>query len=124
MEGKIEIRVRTLSGGRACGLLCRFSDNLSSLEEPCILLLENLRIDDVMRVFDYSCVRGVIAKHGGFTSHGASILREIRMPCVLMIHSEDLSSLVGSNIVLDADNGEIITANNESLRNADRNTDC
>ena len=107
MVYNVEILVRTLSSGQTNGLLHRFSDNLSSFEEPCIILLENLKIDNVMLVIKNPWIRGIISKQGGFTSHGASLLREVGIPCVSIINHEDLSHLLGLQIILDADNSKI-----------------
>jgi len=110
MTDKIEILARTIFGGKAYGALYRITDNYFSLEKPCIILLEMLKIDDVMQVLYNPMVKGVISKQGGLTSHGASVLREVGMPCVTLIHPEDLNNLLGLQIVLDADNSKIYTS--------------
>lgn len=107
MRRKREINGLSISPGHATGFVYRPSKNIWSLKIPYIILLDDLRTDNVMEVLKYPSLAGIISKAGGFTSHGASILRESGIPGITLAEKDIAGFIIGLEVVLDAYNGKI-----------------
>lgn len=89
--------------------------NLSALPEPVIIVAHDLVPSDTATL-DRQNVLGIITETGGSTSHSAIIARSYEIPAVLGI-SGIISHLSNQQeIILDAVDGEVLTAFDENTR--------
>jgi phosphoenolpyruvate-protein kinase (PTS system EI component) len=105
-----EIPAYSVSTGRARGRLQELKRNPSAVAEAScvIILIDDLRVEKVMAALDHKGLNGVVSKRGGFAAHGASILREANIPCVIVSQHDRLAPLLGKVVAIDANAGKVI----------------
>lgn len=85
------------------------------INEPSIIITEKISPGDLIHI-DQSHALGLITRHGGFDSHAGILARAFKVPYLSDIGSID--ELVSySEIILDADNEEILLDINDSVKN-------
>jgi len=92
------------------------SKELSHLEisEPSIFVTEKISPADLIHI-DHNLAIGLITRYGGYNSHAGILARAFRVPYLSNIHSiEELVSY--SEIILDADNEEILLDINDNVK--------
>jgi len=105
-----EIKAKPISPGEVVGIFCYFSNTFSINNTNKIALVENLSTDIISQLLLDETVVGVVSKTGGLTSHGAALLREKKIPCVVLLMSDsfiELDLYLEKEIQVDGVNGLI-----------------
>lgn len=87
-QARLIVPVRTIAPGSFSGLAYFLGETNSELalpSEPPIVILPSLHADFLSIA---ACSRGVISRRGGAFSHLAIVLREMRIPGVVLCDSE------------------------------------
>ena len=78
---------------------------------PTVLVSDTIRVELVMLAMQSPNVTGVVTEKGGICSHGATVARELGLPCVVAV--QDVTSLLenGQRITIDGLKGlvEVLT---------------
>jgi len=80
---------------------------LEDMEEPAILVAQELRLSDMI-MMDRSKIKGMISESGGRTSHVAILARALQIPAVVGVH--DIMEAIDeeSTIIIDGSHGAVI----------------
>lgn len=94
-------------GQRLLRLLLDVSEtDLSSLNEPSIILAKDLTPSDTVRL-DKTMVLGFLTAIGGPTSHTAILAKALKLPAVVGASDTVLEIAPGSIVAIDGNNGEV-----------------
>ena len=74
------------------------NDSLSALPRNTILVMKTLERNVLINLREN--VVGVIAEHGNIGSHGAGILRQLKIPCILRINNATIRIKNGDKVEL------------------------
>ena len=109
----IEVKGVCVSKGNAKGVVLNIFDKSITVEDttPVILVLQNL--DRNILVSLRKNVVGVIAEHGNIGSHGAGILRDLKIPCIIRIKNAARVLKTGEYLELCGDKNCIICDHSE-----------
>ncbi len=92
-------------------LLCRLSgtkqQDLSHLEEACVLVAEELLPSDVAAL-DAPKVNAIVTERGGATSHAAILARSLGIPMLMQVEDCTGKLLPGETVIVDAREGFMI----------------
>jgi phosphohistidine swiveling domain-containing protein len=80
-------------------------------EQPTILIRSHLDAFDVANI---SRAKGAVVAEGGLLSHGAILVRELGVPCVIGVRPQPVPVEDGEQVVLDATRGALFAASNIS----------
>lgn len=98
-----------VSPGRVFGrpiTLDQYKNSHSNLKQHLILLIEDLSFEIISEIILEGKIEGIVAERGGICSHGATLAREAKMPCVVKIGGIDHLSNY-ENIQIDGTSGDI-----------------
>ncbi len=92
-------------GHRLCDILAGENRDPLTLEEPSILVAENLYPSDLVAI-DRHMLLGIAVAEGSPQSHAAIIARTLGIPAVIMAGMEFLDHASGTRMALDGNHGE------------------
>ncbi|MDC0707827.1 phosphoenolpyruvate--protein phosphotransferase [Stigmatella sp. ncwal1] len=95
-------------GRRVLGLLCGV-EIPAPPEHPYVLVADDVGPSDVARL-DTAKVRGLVTARGGATSHSAILARALGIAAVVGAGERVLTLNSGTELIVDGENGRIITA--------------
>lgn len=113
------LRGRGASPGTAIGIVRKVGHKegytFPSITEPTVLVSDAIRVELVISAMQDPSVTGIVTERGGICSHGATIARELGLPCVVAV--QDVTSLLeeGQRIVINGLRGSV-----EMLTNVDQ----
>src|SRR5258708_2231782 len=93
---------RSASTGRGTGIAVAYAETLGSYNGTVVVLDRPLTAEIALNVRSAVAVVGAA---GGVTSHGANLLRELNVPCVLGVDVSQIA--LGESITVDATSGEV-----------------
>jgi len=103
-------------GRRVVCILLGIDDmDLSSLDQPSIIIARDLTPSDTVRL-DKNLVLGFCTVEGGPTSHTAILAKALALPAVVGAGSDVLNVLSSSLILLDGQKGEIVIDPDKALQ--------
>jgi phosphotransferase system enzyme I (PtsI) len=107
--------IRDVSRRVVCILLGIDDVDLSSLDQPSIIIARDLTPSDTVRL-DKNLVLGFCTVEGGPTSHTAILAKALALPAVVGAGSDVLNVPSSSLILLDGQKGEIVVDPDEALQ--------
>ncbi|WP_020615196.1 phosphoenolpyruvate--protein phosphotransferase [Paenibacillus daejeonensis] len=99
--------VEDVAGRIMNALRGRKGSTLSSIQEPCIIVAEDLTPSDTAQL-DLAIVRGFVTKVGSRTSHSAIMARSLGIPAIVGAGDRVMSLTTGDRLVVHAAEGRIV----------------
>jgi phosphoenolpyruvate-protein phosphotransferase (PTS system enzyme I) len=105
-------------GNRILRILQNVSESTCNMPLiPSVLIADELSPSDTV-ILDKRMVLGFVTACGGTTSHSAILARELGIPAVVGVGPAALNIIVGSELIINGDSGEIIVNPESEVKNS------